>query len=314
VLQTAVKQMPPKKSAEAASAAGAASTAAATKNPWWKQPEIVVLLNAVRSVLPLGEYHWQSVATQYNSTRPNGSVERNTDSCKTKFKALKNTRKPTGVAGMPWDVNEAKEIQRLIEAKMCTAEMDDPSAVDGDGDEVAVKAEVPNGDSSESEGEEWAPVEGEEGAPVENATDSQSSTSQPQQSTTPNKRTSSASVTGSPAEKALDGVPQRLGVVAHQAGVVASTATSKRIKLEKQIAEEKQQRAASADVRNLMISSMMAQQQQQHQLQMQQNQQMQMMMMMMMMSKMCGVPLSELQLPMQMPPPPSNPPPPQHNE
>lgn len=297
--------MPPKKCAEA-SAAGAATTAAATKNPWWKQPEVVVLLSAVRSVLPLGEYHWQSVATQYNSTRPNGSVERNTDSCKTKFKALKNTRKPTGVAGMPWDVNEAKEIQRLIEAKMCTAEMDD---FDGDGDEVAAEAAVPDGDCSESESEEGAPVEGEEGAPTE----SQSSTSQPQQSTTPIKRTSSASVSGSPAEKALDGVPQRLGVVAHQAGVVASTATAKRIKLEKQIAEEKQQRAASADARNLMISSMMAQQQQQHQLQMQQNQQMQMMMMMMM-SKMCGVPLSELQLPMQMPPPPSNPLPPQQNE
>lgn len=150
--------MPPKKGAEKTAEATTAAAAAA-KNPWWKGPEVSVLLAAVRQVLPLGDYHWQDVYTAYNASRPVGSVERNADSCKTKFKALKNTKKASGIANPPWDVLEAKEIQQLIEAKMQTAELDDPQPERRDdesdsGDDNVGLGSLVGGEESEDEGGE----------------------------------------------------------------------------------------------------------------------------------------------------------------
>jgi len=61
--------------------------------------------------------------------RPEGYVERNTDSCKTKFKALK-TKKSTGIAEIPWALPNRKTFRKLSKAKMCAAELDDD---EGDG-------------------------------------------------------------------------------------------------------------------------------------------------------------------------------------
>jgi hypothetical protein len=67
--------------------------------------------------------------------------------------------------------------------------------------------------------------------------------------------------------------------------------------LEKQIADEKQQRADAAESRHALLTAMMTQQNQQFQLQLQQQQLQQQssermqMMMMMMMSKMTGIPV-----------------------
>ena len=78
----------------------------------------------VKEIKPCGAYEWDKVAAQYNAKRPHGSAERNADSCKNKFKGLKNSPKPTGVADCPWEVKEAKAIQRELEARMATMDSD----------------------------------------------------------------------------------------------------------------------------------------------------------------------------------------------
>jgi len=91
---------------------------------WWRLPELEVLLSLVKEIKPCGAYEWDKVAAQYNAKRPHGSAERNADSCKNKFKGLKNRPKPTGVAYCPWEVKEAKAIQRELEARMATMDTD----------------------------------------------------------------------------------------------------------------------------------------------------------------------------------------------
>ena len=297
LLQDAVMQMPPKTKASVADAGGT------SKNPWWKAPEVAKLLECVRKVLPMGEYHWQEVAHAYNTGRPQGAVERNVDSCKTKFKALKSTKKSTGVAQIPWDVAEAKQIQREIEAKMCSADLDDQqegeqnNSDDGANDEE----EEAGGDqqsSSESESENDGVGNGQQ----------QQQQQQQQSSPTTGERRRGTLNSSSNSPKQLEGTPSRLGITEKRTGVVASTASAKRARLDKEIKQEKDQRNLAADARMSMISTMMQQQSQQFALQMQQQQQMSMMMMMMF-SKMSGVAVPQLpqpQLPQPEPLPPSN--------
>ena len=296
--------MPPKKGADK-TVEGITTAIAAAKNPWWKGPEVTVLLAAVRQVLPLGDYHWQDVYAAYNASRPVGSVERNADSCKTKFKALKNTKKASGVANPPWDVMEAKEIQQLIEAKMQTAELDDQQP---EGAEV----EGESGDDDDAGGEQ-PEDEGGEGSQGGSAQPSPSTPVHAVASARNRPEKSPGSVAGSPNDKPLTGAPERLGVSTHQPGVIASTATAKRARLERQIADEKQQRAEAAESRLALLTAMMTQQNQQFQLQMQQQQLQQQssermqMMMMMMMSKMTGIPLPSASDGSQAPAPPQHP-------
>jgi hypothetical protein len=77
---------------------------------WWRLPELEILLSLVKEIKPCGAYEWDKVVAQYNAKRPHGSPERNAYSCKNKFKGLKNSSKPTGVADCPWEVKEAKAI------------------------------------------------------------------------------------------------------------------------------------------------------------------------------------------------------------
>ena len=254
----------------------------AAKNPWWRQHEVRRLLETVRKILPLGELQWQEVSSAYNTGRPEGYVERNTDSCKTKFKALKNAKKSSGIAEIPWDIAESKDIQKAIENKMCAAELDDDASLrEGDGDVIDQEQEGNDGES-ESESEQ-------------DTGDSQHFSPRAQAGSAVTAKRPSASNSASPHEKPPSDVPARLGIIEAQKGVVASTATAKRLKLEKQIADNQHQRNAQAEHRNALLASMLQQQHQSNQLlmqqmqsQSQQSQQMQMMLMMMM-SKMTGV-------------------------
>jgi hypothetical protein len=282
LLQDTVMQMPPKTKASVSDAGGA------PKNPWWKAPEVTKLLECVKKVLPMGEYHWQEVAHAYNTGRPQGAVERNVDSCKTKFKSLKSTKKCTGVAQIPWDVAEAKQIQREIEAKMCSADLDDQQ-----------EGEQNNSDDGANDEEEEAGGDQHSSSESESENDGFGNGQQQQQQSSPvtsgeKRRVNLTSSSNSP--KQLEGTPSRLGITEKRTGAVASTATAKRARLDKEIKQEKDQRNAAADARMSMMTTMMQQQSQQFALQMQQQQQMSMMMMMML-SKMSGVAVPQLPQP-----------------
>lgn len=64
--------------------------------------------------------YMKKVAAQYNAAKPQAETE----SCNNKFKGLKNCSKPTGEANCPWEVTEAKAIQRDMESTMATMDSD----------------------------------------------------------------------------------------------------------------------------------------------------------------------------------------------
>lgn len=231
-----------------------------------------VLLPKVETVLPMGEYQWQQVAAEYNISRPVGSIERSWESCRNKFKYLKNTKKPTGDPSCPWEVKEAKRIYREIEGKMAVAEIDD------------IIAEEENGDCEEN-----ADCSDDSASAIEEEDQAKSGPSPVAVVTTscPSKRQlipSPASPTSPSGFLSPQGVPARLGITGNVHAAIASTATQKRMKLDKQIADAALQRADASESRNALLTTLIMQQQQAQQT----NQQMQMMMMMMM-SKMFGV-------------------------
>jgi hypothetical protein len=90
----------------------------------------------------MGEYQWQRVAVEYNISRLVGTMKHSWESCRTKFKYLKNMKKPTCDPSCPWEVKEAKRIYRDIEGKMAVAEIGDASG--------AIIAEEENGDCAEN--------------------------------------------------------------------------------------------------------------------------------------------------------------------
>jgi hypothetical protein len=254
---------------------------------WWKLPELQVLLSKVEAVLPMGEYQWQQVAAEYNISRPVGSSERSWESCRNKFKYLKNTKKPTGDPSCPWEVKEAKRIYREIEGKMAVAEIDDASG--------AIIAEEENGDCADCSDDSASAIEEEDQAksgPSPVAVSTTSCPSKRQLIPSPTSPTSPSGVL-SP-----QGVPARLGITGNVHAAIASTATQKRMKLDKQIADAALQRADASESRNALLTTLIMQQQQAQQT----NQQMQMMMMMIM-SKMFGV---QMQMPDSQAPIPSS--------
>eukprot|EP01038_Epipyxis_sp_PR26KG_P017783 gene17783-24817_t len=84
--------------------------------------EVNTLLDITERILPLGADHWQEdVATLFNTAaqgRDQSAPPRESDSLKTKFKALKNVKKPTGDPDCPPLVRRAKRIYYQIEQRM----------------------------------------------------------------------------------------------------------------------------------------------------------------------------------------------------
>ncbi|EFP89810.2 uncharacterized protein PGTG_15766 [Puccinia graminis f. sp. tritici CRL 75-36-700-3] len=80
--------------------------------------ECMLLVEAVKTVLPLGNQDWLSVADQYNTkvlllNRP----KQEADNLKQKFKGLAQSQKPTGNATCPEHICEAKRVNALINEK-----------------------------------------------------------------------------------------------------------------------------------------------------------------------------------------------------
>ena len=110
------------------------------KGVHWMTEEVTILLDKVDEYKPRGTNEWEAVTRAYNISRLsieslNGRPERDVDSCKTKFKALKNVRKPTGDPSIPPDVKRAKQIQYQIESRMSAVNFDDNDAQEEDDDD-----------------------------------------------------------------------------------------------------------------------------------------------------------------------------------
>ena len=98
-----------------------------SKGKHWKDAEENRLLDYVADILPRGMYEWEKVAKEYNGTKSAGTMERDVDSCRNKFQALKNVKKPTGdpTTEIPPNVKRARYIQRDINAKISVSTFDD---------------------------------------------------------------------------------------------------------------------------------------------------------------------------------------------
>ena len=99
-------------------------------------------MNEVEKILPRGGNEWETVTKNYNIARLNplsgmkDRPERQGDSCKIKFKSMKNVKKPTGDPTLPADIKRSKLIQKKIEERMSCADFDDDDDVDYDDDGV----------------------------------------------------------------------------------------------------------------------------------------------------------------------------------
>ena len=107
----------------------------------WTLDETGVLLDKVEIHLPRGGEEWVTVSTDYNITRLQlptlvSRPERDADSCKTKFKALKNVRKPTGDPTCPPQVKRAKLLHKKIEERISVADFDDDNDEEEDEQEL----------------------------------------------------------------------------------------------------------------------------------------------------------------------------------
>ena len=105
------------------------------KDKHWKDQEVTELLVISQNNLSIGSNEWEAVAYTYNSIRPlklPWCPERVADAGNTKFKALKNTRKPTGDPTCPPLVKLAKNIQWDIEHRISARTLDDEEDHDGE--------------------------------------------------------------------------------------------------------------------------------------------------------------------------------------
>ncbi|KAF7764000.1 hypothetical protein Agabi119p4_8537 [Agaricus bisporus var. burnettii] len=113
------------------------ATRGRTKNsPNYTQQDLDVLLDITREVLPIGARGWEEVGRRFNEiaikmsrpTRPAKSLE-------LKVKNLVKTTKPTGSATVPEHVQQALEIDDLINTKAGTIDIDDDEIVDVNSDD-----------------------------------------------------------------------------------------------------------------------------------------------------------------------------------
>ncbi|KAE8908733.1 hypothetical protein PF005_g20465 [Phytophthora fragariae] len=86
------------------------------------------MLAFVETFLPLGTAQCDGVQYAFNRNIPAEWPQRDPESLRRKFFALKNTRKPTGDATCPPEVRRAKAIYRDIEGKCSVVELEDEVA------------------------------------------------------------------------------------------------------------------------------------------------------------------------------------------
>ncbi|ETP08811.1 hypothetical protein F441_15277 [Phytophthora nicotianae CJ01A1] len=105
-------------------------------------PEQMLHCNVLDEIRPLGKDMWERVATKYNSCRPRGTLERDYDSLRRKFRSLVAKNKPSGING---EIPESQkpialtqEIHVHIEAKASVFENFDGND-GGEDDDALVK-------------------------------------------------------------------------------------------------------------------------------------------------------------------------------
>ncbi|POW00893.1 hypothetical protein PSTT_12833 [Puccinia striiformis] len=81
----------------------------------YSDEDCMALVEIVKEVLPLGSNKWEQVHELYNEyARANGRTTRDAGPLKTKFKALFNSKKPTGNPNCPVHICEAKRANVMI--------------------------------------------------------------------------------------------------------------------------------------------------------------------------------------------------------
>ena len=86
-----------------------------TKGLWWSESEIAMLLDVVQHVMPCGGYMWDKVCERYNSKQERDFRKlsdmpyRDVDAIRTKWKSLKNCKKPTGDPDCPPQRHQSEE-------------------------------------------------------------------------------------------------------------------------------------------------------------------------------------------------------------
>ncbi|KAI9990531.1 hypothetical protein PInf_018085 [Phytophthora infestans] len=88
-------------------------------------PQVERLLSLVEQILPLGSAQWDDVHYAYNRNLPAEWPQRDSDSLRRKFYALKNAKKPTGDPSCPPEIRRAKHVFREIEGKCSVLQLDD---------------------------------------------------------------------------------------------------------------------------------------------------------------------------------------------
>lgn len=78
----------------------------------YSRDELERLMTSVRAVLPISGADWESIEATHSSFFPDR--ERTWEQLKKKFWGCANKNMPTGDPNIPWHVQEAKEIRRLI--------------------------------------------------------------------------------------------------------------------------------------------------------------------------------------------------------
>jgi len=105
--------------------------------------ELNLLLDCVEEVLPIGEEMWKQVIDMFEPLRrEHNFAPRSVESYRSKFKKLKNSKKPTGSATVPEVVRRAKRISGEIADSCNVVGFDEANADeeedggDGQGDEM----------------------------------------------------------------------------------------------------------------------------------------------------------------------------------
>ncbi|KAG9398107.1 hypothetical protein AC1031_014906 [Aphanomyces cochlioides] len=106
----------------------AASSKKSGRGKGWCAESVNYMLDQVEDIRPLGRNGWLKVERAFNSSN---FAERDADTLKRKFVALKNHSKPTGDPDCPPDVARAKRICRAIDMQASVLPLSDDRDADG---------------------------------------------------------------------------------------------------------------------------------------------------------------------------------------
>lgn len=116
--------MPPKKKAKKK------AKAKAKRGVGFTQQELFDLFEIMEEVLPIGAQEWEVVASRHQEMWPD--TEREAEGLKRKYRALANTKMPSGDPNCPVEVQKAKRLKQLIreDSGLSAAESDSEGTED----------------------------------------------------------------------------------------------------------------------------------------------------------------------------------------